>query len=102
MSSITIRNLPEGVKESLANRARATGESLESLAREILTKEAGGTTDETWSDLVFRLAKEAAALPSSDPAEFDFDHALRGRSLARSPLDFDWWPDQLGMNEDSA
>lgn len=102
MSSITIRNLPEGVKENLANRARATGESLEALARGILTKEAGGATDESWAELVRRLAEEAAALPPSEPAEFDFGRAIvRGRDLSAAPLEFDWWPDQPGPNEDA-
>lgn len=94
MSSITVRNLPEGVKSKLAMRARASGESLEALVRGILQKEAGEANGEAWGDLVRRLAEEARALPPSEPAEFDFNRTLSGlRDGVETPPDFDWWPD---------
>lgn len=95
MSSITVRNLDDAVKSKLARRARATGDSLESLVRKILTREVGGSTDESWKALVHRLAAEARSLPPSDPESFDFDRLyLRGRGLTRTPPEFDWWPNE--------
>jgi plasmid stability protein len=93
MSSITIRNVPDSVKSKLADRAEASGESLEAHIRRTLAKEAGETTGETWADLIRRLAKEASELPPSEEEGFDFDRLyLRNRSRSSLPLEFDWWP----------
>ena len=40
MASITVRKIPENVKDSLAQRAKAAGESLESYLRRLLAAEA--------------------------------------------------------------
>ncbi len=40
MSSITVRNIPEGVKAALVKKARRSGESLEAFLRRLLEREA--------------------------------------------------------------
>jgi len=45
MSSITIRNIPEPVKDGLVRRAKASGESLEAFLRRLLEREARNRYD---------------------------------------------------------
>lgn len=45
MASITVRNVPEAVKEGLVRRAKATGESLEAFLRRVLEAEANSSDD---------------------------------------------------------
>lgn len=94
MSSITVRNIPERVKDGLVRRAKASGESLEALVRSILAKEAGFEKKEPWRDLVDRLADEARSLPPSDPEKFDPNIFIASRASGPQPPIFDWWPDE--------
>lgn len=78
MSSLTIRNLEEGVKEQLRLRAAMHGHSMEQEARVILKQAVGGISGPNlWqlSRALFSGKKGAAlALASrSDRAAPDFD-----------------------------
>jgi len=46
MSSITVRNVPERVKDGLVRRAKASGESLEAFLRRLLEREAKSRYDQ--------------------------------------------------------
>jgi plasmid stability protein len=52
MASITIRNLDENVKKRLRRQAAENGRSLESEAREILSRNAVATKPKTGLDLI--------------------------------------------------
>ena len=51
MASMVIRNIPDEVIERFKARAKAKGQSAEQMARDVLTREAGMTREEAWTEI---------------------------------------------------
>ncbi|MCT1458959.1 Arc family DNA-binding protein [Aestuariimicrobium sp. p3-SID1156] len=74
MTAITIRQLPEGLKDKLRLRAAAKGHSMEAEARAILTEalERPAAVDLTWVNQVIEVGEQFQpvhlAIPDSGPA----------------------------------
>jgi plasmid stability protein len=87
MSSVTVRNLPEGVKENLALRAKQAGESLEGFLRRLLQTEAAKTdATEDWPSRIRRLVEEAKSLPPLKPGEKDFWEIIEENRAKRNSI----------------
>ena len=71
MSSITVRNLPEGVKEGLVVRAKEAGESLEGFLRRLLETEAAKEPADARRLQVREVLRRIDALPPLPPGEKD-------------------------------
>ncbi len=92
MSSITIRNLPAGVKENLARRAKEGGESLEAYVRRMLdaaTTESPKSNRLRFPDNLVALGRELSPQRIGE----DIELALHStRTPAGDPVDFyDRW-----------
>lgn len=74
MAAITIRKLPEGLKDKLRLRAAAKGHSMEAEARAILTEalERPAAVDLTWVNQVIEVGEQFQPvhleIPDSGPA----------------------------------
>ena len=74
MSAITIRQLPEGMKQRLRMRAAAHGRSMEAEARTILLDAlaADAAPDLTWVNILIEAGLETPGdpipIPSDEPA----------------------------------
>jgi plasmid stability protein len=83
-TSITVRNLPAGVKQRLRARAAAHGRSLEAEARHILAASTEHEPSaETGGDLARRIRGRFAPFGG-------LDLAVPLRGPAREPPRFDW------------
>lgn len=78
MGSMVIRNIPDDVLESFKARAKAKGKSAEQMARDVIAREAGMTSQEAWATI-------DAIREGSKPV--DLETALRIMEEARAERD---------------
>lgn len=71
MSAITIRKLPDDVKQRLRMRAASHGRSMEAEARAILIDalEASGRVDLTWIEQLIRVGEEVGGVELEVPED---------------------------------
>lgn len=86
MTSITVRNVPDRVKASLAQRAKSSGESLEAFLRRLLEREASqpDPTDDMKDRLTAILAR-ADRMPPLAPGQKDAWQLSEELSLSDAP-----------------
>lgn len=83
MSAILVRNLPDDVHDALRELARARGQSVETLAREVLTKAAD---DKRPHGINFeRLARRKKALGIAETGP-EWTEAMDDPALSRRVL----------------
>ena len=81
MGSMVIRNIPDEIVERFKARAKANGQSAEQLARDVITREAGMTSEEAWAaiDAIRERSGQVSGQQIIDQIRWDRDHNL-GRS----------------------
>ena len=81
MATITIRNLPDPVRDRLRLRAAKRGRSMEAEAREVLAEVTADAADQdTYEDFVARVRQvQAAIAPFRDPHYLASDELIAER-----------------------
>ena len=81
MATLTIRNLPDPVRDRLRQRAAGKGRSMEAEARDVLAEvTADGADQDTYEDFVARVRQVQAALaPYRDPHFLASDELIAER-----------------------
>ena len=81
MASVTIRNLPDDVKQSLRERAARNGRSLEDEVRRALTalvRPDSATTRKSIGQMLYEGSRPGVDLPELADTPIDFDALARG------------------------
>ena len=74
MATLTIRNVPEDVKQALRVKAAESGRSLEEALRQLLSEQASGLSQPASRIDADEIMRRAAELEADEPADSRFKY----------------------------
>jgi plasmid stability protein len=74
MATLTIRNVPESVKQALRVKAAESGRSLEEALRQLLSEQANGTGQPASHIDANEIMRRAAELEADEPTDSRFKY----------------------------
>ena len=82
MASMVIRNIPDEAVRDFKAKAKAHGKSTEQMARELIVREAGMSSDEAWAalDRIREHSKPVSGQQIIDQIRWDRENNL-GRKI---------------------